>query len=357
MLKTYENIQIFEVKKENVNYRKKKIYYGLSILKVILALDVINSHCFNKKSTNNKFILYLTKRRRIHVPSFVIMSFYFTHNVFTYPDFKIKYKRFERLLVPYIGWPLIIFITNNTLYYFRMRNYYIPFKLLLYQIIIAQATYMPYHFWFLFDLIITNIFFFFIMIIFKNHYLLCFQLLLIFSYFLQYSKLNVKLFFYLNAKQSIGRETELLSFAITGFILFELNIINNLQKYKFNTFIISLLIYNLIEDYQIFSDFEGIAYNGIKLNILSNCVIFIFSLLSLEKVKKKYLINFIKVFTNYTGGIFYLHQLIQWKFANIIIYIKKGTFSGLFLIYLLCYIICFLGMYFFGKTKAKYLFS
>ena len=346
-----------EENSKNEKTEAKKIYLGLSILKTFLALDVIRSHCFNRDTTKNKFILILMQSRRIHVPSFVIMSFYFTHNTLTSPDINRKYQRFERLLFPYIGWPFIIFIMKYTLYSFGKKNYYITFKNLINQIILAQAKNMPLHFWFLFDLIILNFIFIFIIIVSRKHYLLHLELLMIFAYFFQYSGINYELYIFVNKIHSIARISELIPFSITGFILYEFNILNKLQTYKLNTSIISLLIYIFIGNYQVFSDIKGDSYHGIKLNFRSLSIIFIFSLLLLEKTKNKYLINLIKVFTNYTGGIFYLHQAIHNFFEDIVIVIKKGTLFSLFLIYFFSYIACFLGILIFGKTKAKYLFS
>jgi len=236
------------MKKFDINFCNKisnrKIYYGLSILKALLAFDVINTHCFNKNSTSNKAIIYLLKSTKLHVPSFIIMSFYFTHNILTNFDINKINKRFERLLIPYIGWPLILVIMSNFIHYFFKQYYQYPFKILIYQLILGDAPNIPLHFWFLFDLIITSILFLIIIKIMKHHYLFILELLMIFSYFLQYSKLNLKFYYYVNMKVSLGKENEFLPFAITGFFLFELNIIEKLQKYKIYTFIISLIILN-----------------------------------------------------------------------------------------------------------------
>ena len=356
MLKISKKISTIDENISNDKYVKKN-YYGLSILKSILALSVIKSHCFNKTSTKNKLLLRITSSRRIHVPSFVIMSFYFTHKTLTCPDIKVKYRRFERLAIPYVGWPFIYFVMNNILYYLGKINYRCSLKNLIYQIIIAQSNNMPFHFWFLLDLFIINFLFLLIIMIMKFHYLLLFQLLLITSYFLQYSELNRKLFFKANQKNFIGRLFELIPFAVTGFILFEFNIINRLQNYKLNTFIFSLLLYNLVSYYRVFSDFQGIVYHGIKLNTLSLCIVFIFSLCTFENIKNKYILNIIKSFTNYTGGIFYLHQIIHDYLNDIINDIKKGTFFSLFLIYFFTYLVCFFGTLISGKTKAKFLFT
>ena len=344
-----------QLKKYNKNINvspKRKYYYGLSILKVLLAFDVINGHCFNKKSTSNKIILYLLNSNKLHVPSFIIMSFYFTHETLISQDFNKINNRLERLLIPYIGWPIILFSTYNFIHFLGIEYYSFPFKKLIHQIILGNAWTIPFHFWFLFDLIITNILFLFIILI-KRNYLFTFIIILIFCYFLQYSQLNYQ---YMNLHEpSLSKEIEFIPFAITGFIIFELNIIKILKRYKIQTFIISLLLYKLILKYEVFSNFKGFAFHGLKFNICSICLIIIFSLFSSEENYNKYLKLF-KTITSFTGGIYYIHRIIEKNFKNFFVEIKKGSLVGLITIYLISYMICFIGTFFFNKTRLKYLF-
>jgi len=88
---------------------KNKYNFGLGLLKCILAFSVIRSHCFNYKSTKNKIILFLFNKRRVHVPSFFIMSFYFLYKDLILLEFNLFVIRLERLIIPYIGWPIIVF--------------------------------------------------------------------------------------------------------------------------------------------------------------------------------------------------------------------------------------------------------
>ena len=216
---------------------------------------------------------------------------------------------------------------------------------------------MPFHFWFLFDMIMTNFIFIFIITLFRKNYLYYFEFLSIITYFFQYSGTNYKLWKFVKKSFSLARISEFIPLAITGFILREYNILYILQKYKLNTSIISLVIFIFIENYEVFLNFVGGLYHGIKLNVLSLCIIFLFSLFSLERNTNNYLLNFIRILTNFTGGIFYLHQMVHNYLMHIIIAIKKGTFQSLFLIYFFSYITCFLGTKIFWRTRVKYLFS
>ena len=341
------------VNKNQINSHIKKNYFGLSILKVFLAFDVINGHCFNRKSTSNILILYLLDSKKLHVPSFIIMSFYFTHNTLISLNSGKIYKRFERLFIPYLGWPLISFILSNFIYYFNKAIPLLTIKLLFCQIILGDAPYMPLHFWFLFDLIMTTILFLIIIITNKNHYIFIFLLLMSLSYYLQYSKINLY-FYHSNMQPSLGKISEFIPFAVTGFILKEFNIVEKMENNKIKTFIISFIIYKLTQYYEIFSSFKGVQYNGIKLNVCSVCIILIYSLFSTQK-ENKY-IKIINILTNFTGGIYYIHRIVQRYFQFIVNDIKIGTFYGIILIYFFSYSICYIGTLILGKTKAKYLF-
>ena len=164
------------------------------------------------------------------------------------------------------------------------------------------------------------------------------------------------LYYYTNKLAGLARENEIIPFAITGFTLSSLKALNICEKFKINSFLICLIIYNLLQDYEIFANLFGVAYSGIKLNVISICVIIIFSLFPLNN-KPKNLIKILKYITNYSGGIFYLHQVIHFYFKYILLDIQRGTFIGVIMIYFISYCICVLGTSIFKTTKAKNLFS
>ena len=62
------------------------------------------------------------------------------------------------------------------------------------------------------------------------------------------------------------------------------------------------------------------------------------------------------IITNYTGGVFYLHLPIKKYFTIYFDSIRNHTFTGVIVIYLISYFICFVGMMIFGRTPLKYLF-
>lgn len=96
---------------------KKEKKYGIEILRVILSFMVIIDHFYDQdKLKKYTHILYY------HIPSFFLISFYFTYNSFiTFNIAKIK-NRFERLVIPYILWSTISLILNNTFSNVRIIN-------------------------------------------------------------------------------------------------------------------------------------------------------------------------------------------------------------------------------------------
>ena len=200
-------------------------------------------------------------------------------------------------------------------------------------------------FWYLWDLIVTTFVYNIIIFLFKKKYLSIFIILFIISYILQYSGYNKIFYSYLGRekRECLCRLTEMFPLSVTGFILAHFEIIKHLEKYRYKSFILSLMFFNLIPKIKVpYEFYGGIAYPGIKINILSVYLIFIFSLFLTENISNKLINKNIKVILNYTGGIFYLHWSIIGYFRPLIKPIKSRTIFGCFIVYLVCYIICFI---------------
>lgn len=341
-----------------MNHKKNEshINYGFSILKTILAFYVVKTHFLNTSLIKNKIVLYILGRdRSIHVPSFFNMSFYFNYRSLTSRDTKKNIKRFERLLIPYLSWPILVFSINNIICkVYRLQMQY-SFKILIIQIILGNGIINP--FWFQLDLMLTTFLFIVIIYTCKEYHLFILQFLMIVSYILQYSEYNYNFFKNMSSycKMSIEREIMMIPFAITGFNFAAFNIINFLKKYRLNIFIFSIITFIFIDNFNVFNNFEN--YNGIKLNVLSITLILIFSSLPFEKIKSRYIKLFISFITRYTAGIFYLHIPVYLLLRFYILPIKKGTLEGVVINYLVSWIICHFGTLLFGKTKAKNLFA
>ena len=176
---------------------------------------------------------------------------------------------------------------------------------------------------------------------------------------IQYSEYHYKNIYlkypYYNHR-TLGLFFESVPFAVTGFTLGFYKMLDILQKNKFHTFFLSILFYSLFANYNIITKGKGVIYQGLKLNIQATNVIFAFSLFPSDSIKNKFISNLLTVITNNTAGIYYLHWSIRIYFKGYFYFIKKGTFIGTIFIYLICYLICFIGLLIFGKTPFKYLF-
>lgn len=282
------------------------------------------------------------------------MSFYFNYKSLIAKDSKRNYRRFERLLIPYIFWPIIIYSLNNIFSYYLKMQLQCSFKKLIIQLVIGRSIVNTL--WFQLDLILTTFLFLLIIYIFKKSYLFVLQNIMILFYLMQYTKIYNKAFSYfkLDVQISIGREIMMIPFAVTGFTLAALNIIIILQKYKQKLFIFSLISFFFIDIFNVFF-FMG-YYNGIKPNIHSISLIFLFSVFSFDDIKNKYIKILIDYITRYTAGIYYLHMIVHSYLRYYILCIRKKTVGGLFVNYIICYSVCHIGILLFGKTKAKNLF-
>ena len=164
--------------------------YGVEILRMIMAFLVIIEHFYLPKNITLKKIAI---RLRFHVPTFLIISFYYlNHYLEKRKVYKIK-ERFKRLLIPYLFYPVIIYIVYNFLHFFF---HFEKLKASLYQLIIQFIVGRPLYsvLWFQFNLILITVLFYIIAFILKNCYLPFLQILGFLSYLLQFSNINYEYF-------------------------------------------------------------------------------------------------------------------------------------------------------------------
>ena len=287
-----------------------KIYnLGVDILRVLLSFTVVLDHLYNKK-----ILKYYTYILYYHIPTFFLISFYFTYNTFTAYNIKKIKLRFERLLIPYISWSIIAYIIKNIRYKFKLNKYY-SIKEFIEHLICGHIIYVPL--WYLVILIQLTLLFLIIIFIFRNYSLFFFHILIIISYIFQYSGLNYYLvikYLRLHATFTFGRFFESIPNAITGYTIAYLNLIQKLRIFRFKTWFFSISILIIISKYSVFDNLKTFKYGGLRLNIAASCIFIIFSLLPLENLESKSFQKFIKQITSYTGGIFYMHYLIGSSF-------------------------------------------
>ena len=332
---------------------KKEYNLGIELLRVFLSFSVVMDHLYNRNELKKYiYVLYY------HIPTFFIISFYFTYNtLLSFNIQKIK-LRFERLLIPYLVWSIIGWLLRNLYYYILNSNCAHTFEDFAKHIITGHILNIVL--WYQAILIFTTIIFLIIILFFKQKYLFILHLLTLFAYIFQYSGLNLYIhnkYLDPHAALTFGRFPEVFPNAVTGFTFASLNIIKCLRKYRFNSIFYSTIILIMISKYNIFDNLKTFKYGGIRLNLAASCIFIIFSLLPFEKIKNKNILNFIKLITSYTGGIYYMHYLVgTGHITRKIMKTLNGSIISCIFVYLTCFFISHFALKIFGKSKFKYIF-
>ena len=348
----------------NMKYKKKflekksnkNINIGIQVFRMFLCFWVICDHCLNANIKNTYKIFF---QNRAHVPCFVLISFYFSFKSISERNCDKLKKRLERLLIPYIIFPFIILLINNSFLYFSkisIYGYIITFHDLYIQLIIGR-TFIDV-FWFQFYLIWTTLLFIIISFLFKKYYLLILELIYIISYYLRYSNLNY--FFFLQFKSivqySVGQFVEVMPISVSGSIIASLNIFHIIKNYYKRIIFFAVFFLYFIYNFNIFSNVKTIAFGGIILDVCSILYFIIFYLLPINNIKSPIFRSIIFQIAKYTQGIYSLH-LILFKALNIKLEsIKTRSIKGCIRIYIFSYLISFVGEKLTKKTKLIHLF-
>ena len=126
-------------------------------------------------------------------------------------------------------------------------------------------------------------------------------------------------------------------FAVTGFTLGSLNLINLLSDNRNRALFFLLPIIIFIFKYDIFIIVKGFFYPGIEQNLGATFLFSFFSIILVKSKINKKLYIFIENLTNYTGGMYYLHILLRNYLKKKILVVKNKTILGSIIIYVICY--------------------
>ena len=92
---------------------KKNIYIGIEFLRIFFSFNIVFLHCKNEHLYSSKFININRTIVSIGLRVFFILAFYFSYNSFSQKKIVIIKLRFQRLLIPYIIWPIIYYIIKS----------------------------------------------------------------------------------------------------------------------------------------------------------------------------------------------------------------------------------------------------
>jgi hypothetical protein len=328
---------------------------GIEILRMFLCFRIIILHYYSGKT---KYILRL-KNSRTQVSCFFFISFYFLYPTISKRNIQKIKLRLERLIIPFIIYPIVVWIMNNLMFLvikYNRFNRLLTLNELILNLITGKGIFGIGILWFHFNLIIFSIFFFLASFLLENNFLIVFQILSSFSYIIQYEKINYRFFrgYTVNIWMSVGNLIETFPIALAGFSLASSNILKTfLNNRKKCLFFFSFFRY-LIMNYDVFSNLSGNSSPGIIKIAYSFFLFNIFCLLPFEILNDK-ILCFITQITKFTQGIYCLHFLILYYLK--VFFNKKGSFCDCIMLYIIAYLLSFIGFKIFSKTKLKYLFS
>lgn len=335
----------------DLNTRTEK-NYGIALSRVLLSFMVVMDHFYNyKRKVKFIHILYY------HIPTFFLMSFYYTNKTFTtFNISKIK-LRFQRIVIPYISWSIISFILYNIYFYcFKIQK---PHTLYNFLENLLNGHVFILALWFQNVLIFTTLIVSIVVLLFKNDYLLIFLLFFILSYTFQYSGINYFFFkknFTLLYYATFGRFLETLPDSLCGFFIASFNITSILKYYAYKTLFICSCILLFISTYRFKNNLLSFKYAGIRLNTAAICIFLIFFNLPFNKIKNIRIKKLFDNITNYTAGIYFVHYLIgKGYIMKIILGNKIESVFGCLFIYFISYIVCFCLDQLLRNTKLKHL--
>ena len=340
------------MEKIKININNKNL--GIQLLRFFLCLWVVIYHCSNIKKGHRKYFY-----RGFHVPTFFMLSFYYFYPILSGRKVDKIIIKFQRLLIPYILWPTFILLLNNFLinfFHFGQFNNIIPLKNLYFQIIIGSPLHIV--FWFHFNLIFLSLFFLLISFLFPKKLLILIYFIGITSLIFHVSQINYIFFnrFRNKFRNNLGSIIELIPLAALGVCYGSINLLQKVKHYPKYLKIIFFIFIIILFKYDIFIKMDGFRYPNVFLNIAaSTFLILFFGSINFENRNKIY--TFLNTVTNFTGGIYYLHPVVQ-GYISICLSLsnRKGTYFFAFIIYIICYGICLLGNKSMKNKKLKYLF-
>ena len=328
--------------------KAKTIFLGLQILRMFFSYSIVYYHGLSKRVCGYKYYNNVAEVVAVGLTTFFIMAFYFSYDSFMSKNINKIKDRFKRLLIPYILWPVIMYI-EKAIYYYRHGKKIKLFRLLIYQILIGNGLSMIL--WFNWNLIFVLLFF--AIVIFLNNkymtYIILIGVHIAFNYYSSYynkfwGRYNWIIFYPMRPIRNTYK------LGLVGFFLSSIKIINKLKVTKKVLLLFILALLSLI--LYINSSIKGHLYI-----IFSTFLIVVFAAIPFEKTNI-FIFNFIKQITSHTGGIYYTHGYIN-DLLNTYVWSKYLTKKRYTCTkhYFACYLICFIGTKLFSKTNLKYLFN
>ena len=337
--------------------KKKNINIGIELLRMIFSFLIVVYHIHSKKK--NTYILNFTLYfLGFYTSTFFLISFYFSFRSLTSKYIELSKERFKRIILPYIIWPIIIFLEKNISNYISSHQFIYPIKVLFIQLIVGRKINSV--FWFQFNLIFISLIIRIITIISpKNLSFFIFIFIALISIYFNAKSFDIKIFslYNISISHSVGRLSYSIIYSLTGFFLGSFNLLRKIkQKNKIKILLFSpILLYILKEYKRLAHNFNKIHF--LIIDIIITCLFLFFSSIHLDSIMNINFIMIVKKITSFTGCVYYIHIFIFNMFYSITALIRNQDLKACIIIYIICYLIGFIFSNIFKKSKLKYLFS
>ena len=329
----------------------KKINYGIALLKMLLAFEVILEHCIEWDNYDPRLIWPFRELVSVTVTGFVILSFYFVAKLFLKRDKELMRKRLFRLLIPQIGWAFIYYITYALIDLFMHKGLHSGPMDLFWQLFTGHSRYLNPSMWYQINIIIITIIFYYIFKLFDDKKaIIVLFITSMFCYYAQFSGLNYSLFGNLEfeLKFPLGRLMEVFPVATIGFYLRYFNILEKLKKYRYIIMPLCIVLF-MFGFYIPWPTPKDFGFGSFAKLYLTLCVLVFAYLTPLENIKLKYKKAILKI-SSYSLGIYCAHRLVNTLLLVFLPKIPSGTFERCVLLYALNYALS----YFIDLIPNKY---
>ena len=306
---------------------------GLQILRMIMSFFIIQRHCYDISLTKNTIIILAYETFRFYTTTFFVISYFFSYKTLRLKNINKIKIRLQRFIIPYIIWPILIFLLNKIYYNFGININHLNLKDLFIQLITGKRIYGI--FWFLCNLIFSFILFCIIALIIQNDFLFTVQIFGIIGYIYHSLHYYFNLFeaYIIEIRTLFQDFGKVLFFSTIGLTLASLVSIDNLKQRKKKIMLKSLFSIFGVYLIQYFYLNKQLYYFECIISGIAAIAFFIYFSI-IPDLNNKLLISLISKITNYTGGVYYLHEII-WKILSRKMNIfKRKTLNGCFLIYI-----------------------
>lgn len=329
----------------------KKYNLGLELIRLLMCYAVVATHfwgywTFYPNGGAPWPLEFVNTMRPYAVPVFMLMTFYLSSARFVAADGAWLLKRFRRLIVPFVGWTAITFVTFRALTPLS-ADFTCTFRDLWLQQLLGTTKALGSQMWFQAVLIILTAFFaVFFRLIRPKYAAGALVLTALAAVAIEYSGLNHWLFkdgIY-EVRNPLGRVFPMMSYASVGILL-------GMRREAFAKLSLGMrwtvvatgfAVTAFIVKFPVFAVPEGFYYRGLNMLAIAVALLASFGLMPTKRVPAG-AAKVLLAFSRHSMGVYFVHIYvgrILTAFAYPVLGLKPQCFAGTFLVYFASWLLC-----------------